>query len=517
MADAVTIPALEPRSARRIFWLSAASFAVLTALLPPLCFPTFRSDVLEQIVIGREWVLGSAKHPAFTTWIMQIFWVGLGGSRFAPSIAASVCATITLWAVWRLGREYVPEREALIGALCLTAYWYTNLGGAAMYNNNVTLITFWHLAILSFHFALKTNRAVVWIQTGLLLGVGVLCKYSAVILVGSMGVFMVAHADARRRLRTPGPWLAAVAMALAVLPHAIYMAVEFGGSHAYLASKRMRVGLLPFCLILARDVLLQLLIASPILLIVAPLIGWRPQPARRITNDDFSAAFIPAMFGLPLVIQTLVQFVTRVPYLQRSYGSHLWVLVGLCTVFVWKVTADARHWRWAAIRTAALAAVLLASLPVATAVAYRFDARPNVRFYPGQALAETIDAVWQQDGVGACRYLAGRNGDQYASWAAGAFSRHQPHVVDPALGHWAHDADMNVHGGIVVWTRKADEAADGVPEEIKHRFPGAAFRGFVDLPYQMLHPEAPHVHVGIAVVAPQRGLRMAAEPATTRR
>lgn len=516
MHDPLAHRDLDPRAAGRIFWACAVSFAVATAVLPPLCFPTFRGDVLEQIVIGREWVLGSSKHPAMTTWIMQVFWAGLGGSRFAPSIAASCCAIATLWSVWRLGREYVPEREALVGSLCLTAYWYVSVGGSTMYNNNVTMIAFWHLAVLAFHFALKTDRVRHWILTGGLLGIALLCKYSAVFLVAGMGVFMLARADTRRRLRTAGPWLAALTLSLVVLPHALFMLREYGGSHAYLASKRLQVGFLPFCLVLGRDWLLQLGIIAPLLIILVPLVGWRPQPAR----DQQRAActsFIPAMFALPLVLQTLVQLATRVPYVQRSYGAHLWILLGLWTVSTFTVTRDPRRWRAATALAATFAVALLASLPITTATAHHFQARPNARFHPGPALAARVDAIWEREGVGPCRYLAGREADQHACWAVGTFSRHQPHVIDPELGRWARDEDMNARGGVVLWAQPADAGPEEVPLEVQTRFPGARFRGQVELPYMMRHPDVPPVRLGVAVVVPADQPRMAAEPAATRR
>ena len=511
MNAAIESTDLDARSARRIFWISALSFVALTAILPPLCFPTFRSDVLEQIVIGREWVQGSSKHPALTTWIMQVFWVGLGGSRFAPSIAASACALVTMWAVWRLSREYVPEREALIATLCLTGYWYMGFGSAAMYNNNVTLITFWCLSILSLHFALRSGHPLSWVRTGVLLGAAVLCKYSAVVLVLSIGIFLVANADARRRLRTSGPWLALVAMALVVLPNAIFMLVELGGSYEYFERKRLKIGIMPFCLVLGRDWLIQLGIAAPILLAVVPLVGWRPRWARRLTNAGWSAAFVPAMFGLPIVIQTLLQCVVRVAYLQRSYGAPLWILAGLCAVYALETTADARRWRRAALLTSVLAAASLISLPVATATAYRWSSQSSARFFPGQALAQKVDAIWARGCSGPCRYIAGRHEEPLASWSVGVYSRHQPHVVDPQLGRWARDEDINVQGGVAIWLWNGADERGGVPADIADRFPRARLVESATLPYLMLNPAVPPLHVGIAVVDPRDDFHTAAD------
>lgn len=514
VGDAVVGPPdLDARSAARIFWITALAYGGLTALLPPLCFPTFRSDVLEQIIVGREWVLGTAKHPALTTWIMQVFWTGLGGSRFAPSVAASACATVTMWAVWRLGREYVSERAALLGSLGLTAYWYTNVGGATMYNNNVTLIMFWHLAILSAHHALKTNAAWLWIQTGLLLAASLLCKYTAVVLGLSIGLFMLLDVDARRRLRTAGPWLAAAVVVAVVTPHVVSMRATFGGVAAYVETKRSADALPAFCLRLGRDWLLQGLVASSFLLILGPVVGRRPRLAPRGAGAAPAASFLAAMFLLPIIVQTVVQVVLRVPFVHRSYGAHLWVLTGLCGLSQLAVTNDPRRWRAAGLVTAAVAAALLASLPISTAAAYRLATGVNARFYPGRELAATIDAVWSREATGPCRYLASREGDPYPGWAAGAYSRHQPHVIDAALGRWAGDAEMNRDGGVVVWAWRGAEERAALPADIAARFPRAWLAENVDLSYLMIHPAAPQVRFGVAVVPARRPTRLAAEPA----
>lgn len=507
----------ESGASRRIFWLSALAFATLTAVLPPLCFPTFRSDVLEQIIIGREWVLGSAKHPALTTWIMQLFWCGLGHSTFAPSVAASACAVATMWAVWRLGRHYVGERESLLGSLCLTAYWYTNVGGAAMYNNNVTLIALWHLTILAFHHALVSNRLRAWILTGVLLGCSLLCKYSAVVLAISMTIFIVAEPEGRRRVRTAGPWLAALAATLVFLPHAAVMLLEFGGSYAYLEAKRVSLGLLPFGLLMGRDWLVQAVIAAPVVLSVLPLVDWRLRAAGRPSPSGFSPRFVPAMFGLPILIQTLLQFALRVNYLQRSYGSHLWVLAGLCMLTTLRHNTEARRWRIAIVGTVALAAAQLISLPIATASAHRFSTRENARFYPGRELAGRLDEIWAGICPGPCRFLAAESGKEQAIWAAGVYSRHQPHVIDPRLGRWARDEQLNAQGGIVVWKLERTADADTIPAEIRRRFPRARSRGAVDLRYVMQHPQVPSVTLGVAVVEPRGVGRLAAEPPPTLR
>lgn len=77
-----------------ILWGSITLFCLIEVFLPPFCIWNFREDLLEQIMIGREWVLTSNKHPALTTWIAQIFWVGTNHSDYALYLASAVCVSL---------------------------------------------------------------------------------------------------------------------------------------------------------------------------------------------------------------------------------------------------------------------------------------------------------------------------------------------------------------------------------------------------------------------------------------
>lgn len=85
-----SLPLLRGDSFRedRIFWTVLLIFLAINTILPVFCQWNYRSDVLEQIMIGREWCLASNRHPSFPTWLVQIFWLALNRTEVTPYLAA---------------------------------------------------------------------------------------------------------------------------------------------------------------------------------------------------------------------------------------------------------------------------------------------------------------------------------------------------------------------------------------------------------------------------------------------
>ncbi|MGN1274361.1 MAG: glycosyltransferase family 39 protein, partial [Thermoguttaceae bacterium] len=203
-----------------ILWGSITLFCLIEVFLPPFCIWNFREDLLEQIMIGREWVLTSNKHPALTTWIAQIFWVGTNHSDYALYLASAVCVFLSFFAIWRLGREFLSPEKNLFATLAMMAFWYFNIG-ATRFNNNITLMPCWLWAIYFFYFALKSGKISWWVLTGLMLGIGLNCKYTCILLCFAMVIYLVLERDVRRFWKTPGPWLTVGTAALVFLPHVL--------------------------------------------------------------------------------------------------------------------------------------------------------------------------------------------------------------------------------------------------------------------------------------------------------
>ena len=113
---------------------------------------------------------------------------------------------MSFWAVWRLARQLLPPRTALLAVCLLECCPFYNVESDTL-NNNVGLYPCWALAILLLHRALTTRGSGAWIGVGVCLGLGMLTKYSTAVLAVTMLGFGGLHPQARKSWRTPGPYL----------------------------------------------------------------------------------------------------------------------------------------------------------------------------------------------------------------------------------------------------------------------------------------------------------------------
>ncbi|MDY6923142.1 MAG: glycosyltransferase family 39 protein [Pseudomonadota bacterium] len=174
---------------------------------------------------------GYFDHPPMIAW-----WIAAGrglvgdtalGARLLPVLANAVAAFLLIDALRTLG---VGERPALRAGLWLNATLLIGAGGLLAIPDAPTLLfwtaTIWALARATGAGAGPSEIAGWWALAGVAAGLAVLSKYSALFLAPGILLWLCLTADNRRRLSTPGPWLAAVAALAVVAPHIAWNAAN---------------------------------------------------------------------------------------------------------------------------------------------------------------------------------------------------------------------------------------------------------------------------------------------------
>src|SRR5882724_5688521 len=174
-------PRSEARNCARLFWGWLVLRTAAWTLLAVAAVPNAPLDLIEWLAWGHEWQWGYPKHPPFPAWAAEVFsWLSPGGV-WGVYLAGYLFVAGCLWTVWRLGRELLPPRLALAAVLALEGLIFFT-ADAAEFNNNVVLDTFWALAVLAFHRALRTDRLGWWAALGTAFGLGLLSKYTMAVL-----------------------------------------------------------------------------------------------------------------------------------------------------------------------------------------------------------------------------------------------------------------------------------------------------------------------------------------------
>jgi 4-amino-4-deoxy-L-arabinose transferase-like glycosyltransferase len=179
-------------------------------------------DLLEWLAWGHQWQLGYHKHPPLAAWLAAAFHYLTPGSLIGVYFLSNLIIAFTLWCVWRVAREIVVPRLALLSALCLEGYLYFTLESPE-YSNNIVLCATWMATVLSLQQALKTNAPRWWFALGLSIGLSALTKYSIGFLVIPLIAFTIIEPRTCIIWRSKEVYLAAAIALLVFVPHLVWM------------------------------------------------------------------------------------------------------------------------------------------------------------------------------------------------------------------------------------------------------------------------------------------------------
>ncbi len=184
-------------------------------------------------------------HPPMIGWLLALWYGVFGRSALVLRIAVFATTLATQLGVYALGREILgKERGSSALAIFASTSTATLLSFIAV--PDVPLLLFWTLALWSLHRMLLSepppsqpasprpgDRFGSWPVAGVLMGLALLSKYTAVYLQGGLVLFLLCSPEHRRRLRTAEPWLAVALAHVVALPVYVWNARHGWASFAY--------------------------------------------------------------------------------------------------------------------------------------------------------------------------------------------------------------------------------------------------------------------------------------------
>jgi 4-amino-4-deoxy-L-arabinose transferase-like glycosyltransferase len=498
----------EATVASRWFWLLVAIHVIVWTIVPALSQPAAPLDTIEMRYLGTQWQMGYHKHPPLPSWIAAAAAESCGDSFVGVYLASQLGMAAAFWAVWRLGRELLSPRLALLSVCLLEcSYYYTF--STAEFNNNVAMFPFWALAVLFLYWALTSGRNRYWIATGLSLGLAMLCKYSAAMLVVPMFLFMLLHPRARRSWLSLGPYLTIVAAGLVFLPHAVWIVNHRFPTLTYAASRSHTGPPLAGHLLCPLEFLgSQLLVLLPTAWAILPLTGIRVRVRSVPADERFSRDFLLAMALGPFLLHLVAAGILN-RWLLSAYGSQLWMFTGVLLLFCLAIKPTPLAMRQAFARCITMGMVFAVGLTVySVATPYVFNLALRIHC-PSRALAAQIHDLWKDRYDQPLRIIAG---DWWLAGQVAFYGPDKPIVyggsdlnrldMGPVCSGWASDEQLLSQGGVIVW----DDAArkDDVRSVLRVRFPSAEFPPPLSIPWQT-GAKLPPLQVGIAVIPPHPG------------
>lgn len=163
---------------------------------------------------AQHLALGYLDHPPMVAWIIWAFTSVLGQTELAVRLGAFGLWFVSAFYLYRLTRRIFSPATAVDAVLLLAILPYPFGVSFVMLPDSV-LMACWLGAVYYFHCALIDERPGAFIGVGVFVGLGLLSKYTIVLLAFAAIVFVLADRRARRWLLQPLAWLS-VLIALAI-------------------------------------------------------------------------------------------------------------------------------------------------------------------------------------------------------------------------------------------------------------------------------------------------------------
>jgi Dolichyl-phosphate-mannose-protein mannosyltransferase len=300
--------------------------------------------------------------------------------------------------------------------------------------------------------ALRRHEMVNWVLLGIAAGLAVWAKYFVVVLALPLSLFLLFDRDARKRLATPGPYVALLVALLIVLPHLFWLI-----QHDYAPFQYVDVKWQPFrgqsdrIVYPARFLVEQLWYLLPMALIASPLFLPKGK-AIADTTTGFDRRIVTLLAFVPAATLAIISAVTgRGP--QTMWGYPLWLFLGL-----WCVTVSATVLDYPRLTRVVS---LWMSVFVAFGIAYvaNYWAIPIFKpgynasfqgFMPGRELAAQVVERYRKLTGQTPPYVIG------SMWIGGIVSHYtpgRPRVLldgNPELAPWIDISDLRSKGAVVV-------------------------------------------------------------------
>lgn len=182
--------------------------------------------------------IGYLDHPPMVAWIIGLFTKLMGDNEFAVRFGAFSCWLITAYFSFRLAYE-VHERFSTSQAVLLIATLPVYFAVGLAMTPDAPLVACWAVALYYFHQALVHERRMAWIGIGVSIGLGMLAKYTIVLLGPAALLFILIDRHARKWLFRPEPYLAVFIAIILFSPVIVWNAGHEWVSFFYQSRDRM--------------------------------------------------------------------------------------------------------------------------------------------------------------------------------------------------------------------------------------------------------------------------------------
>ncbi|CAD6882200.1 hypothetical protein [Methylomonas albis] len=435
-------------------------------------------DSVEQVIWSQTWQWGYYKHPPLPSILMAgLNWLLNGPSIGLTIFAAQGCTVIALIYVWRLARKMLPLHLAITAVLLTSLIGYHNYKPTSFDHNTVSL-PFSAAVLYYFYRAIhEPQRILNWLTLGLVAGLAMLTKYSALLVIAGPFVYLIWQNIWSNPFIIRGLFISASIFTLVLFPHVLWLShhnwLPFSYFYGELNLLNSRFD------ILGRFFIGQMLPFLPF------FIGFfwirklsvkqsMPTEVLYINHRDSDWRFLMATLITPNLLALLPTLLNG-SFLSRDWVSAFFLPSGILIVKCFfdkynhqRILANTRHIVWSCQITILL---LFAIGKIIYPKVAGLDVRTN---FPGKLLAERVSEIWQQHQGQPLNIVIAD------TWLAGNLLLHtrpEPTALlnnDLSISTWLTQQDLKNCGAMVLTTIETRDSSN-YSEVFNHAMAAGSF------------------------------------------
>ncbi len=157
---------------------------------------------------------------AFGDWSERL----VGSEMLAVRLPAVLCSSLLLLSLYVLTLQVYRRGPLAVAVVGLALTFPVIAAGASLMTIDAPYTCCWGWALVAGHRAVFRRSAWAWPLAGLLVGLGILAKYTMVLWLPSLGLFLLTSPEFRRHLLRPGFWVMTAVAAACCLPILVWNA-----------------------------------------------------------------------------------------------------------------------------------------------------------------------------------------------------------------------------------------------------------------------------------------------------
>lgn len=238
LTDALFLwPIISPEKRKNFATVGIIAYLLLLRLL----FLGFANILPEEAYYwnySQHLDIGYLDHPPMVAWLIWLGTALFGDNEFGVRIGAYCCWLLTAFFSFQLARNLFDRATAVICTMLVAVVpFYFSAGFLMM--PDAPLTAAWAATLFFLERALLGEKHLSWLGAGLSFGIGLLSKYTMLLLGPAALLFILIEPGSRRWLSRREPYLAAAIAALLFSPVIYWNATHQWMSFAFQGTRRV--------------------------------------------------------------------------------------------------------------------------------------------------------------------------------------------------------------------------------------------------------------------------------------